>query len=72
MKTLLNVTETYRVDSEEEVKQAIEDAKNDAEENGYLIKGHSSKMKEKKSKGEVIDEGWEITIKKEYNLFWEV
>ena len=72
MKVLLNRTDVYRVDTEEEVKQAIEEAKEEAEEQGYVLKGYSSKLKEKKSKGEVIDEGYEVTFKVEYNTFWEV
>ena len=72
MKVLLNRTDVYRVDTEEEIKQAIEEAKEEAEEQGYVLKGYSSKFKEKKSKGEVIDEGYEVTFKVEYNTFWEV
>lgn len=72
MKYLLNRTDVYRVDSEEEVKEAIEQEKADAAEHGYILKGYSSKLKEKKSKGEVIDDGYEVTFKREYNTFWEV
>ena len=71
MKVLLNETEVYRIDTEEEVKAAIEEEKNLANEHGYILKGYSSKIKEKKSKGEVIDDGYEVTFKKEYNTFWE-
>ena len=71
MKILLSNTEIYRIDSEEEVKEAIEEAKRNAELEGYILKGYSSKIKEKKSKGEVIDSGYEVTLKKEYNTFWE-
>jgi len=71
MKILLSNTEIYRIDSEEEVKEAIEEAKKNAELEGYILKGYSSKIKEKKSKGEVIDSGYEVTLKKEYNTFWE-
>ena len=71
MKVLLNVTEVYRIDTEEDVQAAIEAEKEDANEKGYILKGYSSKMKEKKSKGEVIDDGYEVTFKKEFNTFWE-
>lgn len=71
MKVLLNATEVYRIDTEEEVKNTIEEAKTDADLNGYILKGYSTKLKEKKSKGEVIDAGYEVTLKKEYNTFWE-
>jgi len=71
MRILLSNTEVYRIDSEEEVKEAIEEAKKNANVDGYILKGYSSKIKEKKSKGEVIDAGYEVTLKKEYNTFWE-
>ena len=71
MRVLLSNTEVYRIDSEEEVKEAIEEAKANANTDGYILKGYSSKIKEKKSKGEVIDSGYEVTLKKEYNTFWE-
>lgn len=71
MKVILSNTEIYRIDSEEEVKEAIEEAKTNADLEGYILKGYSSKIKEKKSKGEVIDSGYEVTLKKEYNTFWE-
>lgn len=71
MRVLLSNTEVYRIDSEEEVKEAIEEAKANANADGYILKGYSSKIKEKKSKGEVIDSGYEVTLKKEYNTFWE-
>lgn len=72
MKVLLNETKVFRIDTEEEVQEAIEIEKADAAEHGYILKGYSSKVKEKKSKGEIIDEGYEVTFKREYNTFWEV
>lgn len=71
MKTLLNTTEVFRIDTEEEVQAAIEEEKSLANEQGYILKGYSSKIKEKKSKGEIIDQGYEVTFKKEFNTFWE-
>ena len=71
MKVLLSNTEVYRIDTEEEEKEAIEEAKTNANLEGYILKGYSTKIKEKKSKGEVIDAGYEVTLKKEYNTFWE-
>lgn len=71
MKRLLNVTEVYRIDSEEEVNAAIQEEKEKAFSGGYTLKGYSSKLKEKKSKGEVVDLGFELIIKKELDSFWE-
>ena len=72
MRTLLNVTEIYRIDTEEGVQTAINQEKENALEQGYTLKSYSSKMKEKKSKGEIIDSGYEVIFKKEFNTFWEV
>lgn len=72
MKALLSTTEVYRIDSEEEVAETIENAKASADDEGYVLKGYSTKIKEKKSKGEIIDFGYEVTLKKEHNSFWEV
>lgn len=71
MKVLLNETQVFRVDTEEDAKLLIESVKETAEEEGFVLKGYSSKLKEKKSKGEVIDFGYEVSVKKEYNVFWE-
>ena len=72
MKTLLNVPEIYIIDTEEGVQTAINQEKENALEQGYTLKSYSSKMKEKKSKGEIIDSGYEVIFKKEFNTFWEV
>ena len=67
----LGTAERKEDDEEDFDGLEIEAEKEDANEKGYILKGYSSKMKEKKSKGEVIDDGYEVTFKKEYNTFWE-
>ena len=64
MKYLLETTETYRVDSEAEAKELIENAK--AGKN-YLLKKYSSQYKERKSKGEVIDAWYRVILVKNFN-----
>lgn len=63
MKFLIQTTETYRVDSEEQVKQIIEEAKNDKH---FIVKKYTSQFKERKQKGEVIDAYWKLSITKEF------
>lgn len=63
-KYLTNVTETFRVDSEAEVAQIIEDAKAD---NKYTLAKYSSTYKERKQKGEVIDAWYRLTLTKVFN-----
>ena len=64
MKYLVSTVETYRVDTEEEAVAAIEEAK--AED--YCILGkYSSEYKEKKLKGEVIEEYYKVVLTKIFN-----
>lgn len=69
---LLKRTDEYRVDTEEQAKQAIEDFTQDAKEKGYTISSASYTYKEKKAKGEVIDCGYLVKVVKVFNTFWEV
>ena len=59
MKYLISTTEVYRVDSEEEVKRIIEEAKQD---NHFILSKYSSQFKERKQKGEVIDSYYKVTL----------
>ena len=68
MKTLLSTVETFRVDTEEEAKELIEEAKENATD--YMVTNYTSTYKEKKSKGEVIASGYQVKITKEYKPFW--
>ena len=61
---LVSTTEVYRVDTEPEVKRAIEEAKHS---DSYILGKYASEHKERKSKGEVIDEYWKITLTKLFN-----
>lgn len=61
MKYLLNVVETYRVDTEQEANQLIEEAKAD----GNLIK-YSCNHKERKQKGELVDEWYAVVLSRKF------
>ena len=64
MTYLTQVTEVYRVDSEEKVLEMIEEAK---EDNRFTLAKHSSQYKERKAKGEVIDQWFKVTLVKKFN-----
>ena len=68
---ILKVAEEYRVNLEEEVKQLNEKMKSEATEKGYILNAFSYTKKEKKSKGEIIDEGYLVKAVKVYGGFWE-
>ena len=68
---LLKVVEDYRAESEQEVKEMNEQFKADARSEGYILNAFSYTKKEKKSKGEVIDEGYLVKVAKVYGGFWD-
>lgn len=63
MRYLISTTETYRVDSETEVEALIAEAKSAA---GYELAKYTREYKEKKSKGEVIDSWYRVTLMKRF------
>ena len=71
MKKLISVVEQYRLDTEEEATRFIEECKEDAETHGYTLKSYSSTKKEKKTKGEIIDEAVLVKLAKDYDTFWD-
>lgn len=60
-KYLCQTTEIYRVDTEAEVEKAIEEAKQDG---NFTLAKYVSEFKERKQKGEVIDEYYKLTLTK--------
>lgn len=64
MKYLCEVTEKYRIDSETEAKTFIEEQKKDA---SYALKKYSSERKERKAKGEIVDEWMQVILVKTFN-----
>ena len=60
---LTQVTETYRVDSEDQVLKMIDEAKQD---NRFILIKHASQYKERKAKGEVIDAWYRVTLTKQF------
>lgn len=67
----LEVTETYRAETEQEAKAFIESVRDEAYDENYTLHKYSSMKKEKKAKGEIIDEGYEVKVVKVYAKFWE-
>lgn len=63
MKYLITTTEVYRVDTEAEAQALIEAAKTD---NHFILNKYVSEYKERKSKGEVIDEYFKVSLVKSF------
>lgn len=69
---LLKVTAEYRAESEEEAKQMNEDFKEESrKQGGYILNSFSYTKKEKKSKGNIIDDGYLVKVVKIYGGFWD-
>lgn len=64
---LIKQTDEIIVNTEEEAKALIESFKKKAPEDGYEIISYTSTLKEKKSKGEVIDSWVIVKIVKRWN-----
>lgn len=68
MKYLITTTEVYRVDTETEAQALIESAKTD---NHFILNKYISEYKEQKSKGEVIDEYYKVSLVKTFTSIKE-
>ena len=61
---LVKTQETYRVSTDAEANTLINEAKEDP---GYTLTKYNCQSKETKSKGEVIDEWYQVTLVKKFN-----
>lgn len=61
---LLKVDETYRADTESEAANIIAEAK---KQEGFTLAKYSSVKRERKQKGEVIDEWMRVTLTKVFD-----
>jgi hypothetical protein len=68
---LLKVTEEYRAESEQEVKEMNEQFKTEAKSEGYILNAFSYTKKEKKKGGDIIDDGYLVKVAKVYGGFWD-
>ena len=63
MKFLISTTEVHRVDTENEAVMLIEDAK---EDDNFILTKYSTEHKEKKAKGEIVEEYYKVTLTKSF------
>ena len=64
MKYLTKVVETYRLANEQEVESFLKELKSDSH---FEVAKYSSSKKERKSKGEIIDEWIHFEVTKIFN-----
>ena len=67
MKMLLKTTDVYRVDTEDEAMNMIQEAKDGQLEHDYTVTKSGYVLKTKKSKGEIIDSWTVVTIERSFN-----
>ena len=68
---LIERTEKYVVDTEEEAIKLIQTSKKDAAKNGYILGASGYTYKTKKAKGEIIGEVWVTSVKKVLGGVWD-
>lgn len=68
---LIEQTEKYVADSEQEAIGLIEHFRQDATEKGYVLGKGSYTYRTKKAKGEIVDECWICEIKKVVGGIWD-
>lgn len=68
---VLKITEEFRCETEAEANQLIEQIKEKGANSGYEVTAWNVTKKEKKSKGEVIDEAYLTKITKTFGSIWE-
>lgn len=68
---LLKETLEIRTESEEEAKNLMETCRTQASSGDYTIGKMGYVYKEKKSKGEIVDKAYVVTVVKVYGGVWD-
>lgn len=67
---LLENTLKYRVSTEAEAINMVENFRANANKEGYVLKKAGYEYKNKKSKGEIVAEAWVVTATQIFNTLW--
>lgn len=68
---MLENTQKYCVDTEDQAKELIEELRKKAATKGYTIKKASFERKDKKAKGEIIATCYVVTVTELMGALWE-
>ena len=68
----LKVVEEWRCENKEEAEAFIRSQREEGQRNGYTVLKAGYTHKEKKAKGEIVDEAEVVSITKEYATVWGV
>ncbi len=69
---LIETTQKFAVETEEEARDTIESFRAEAKSKGYTVKKASYERKTKKSKGEVIAEQFVVSIVMVFGDIWDL
>ena len=64
---IMKQTDEIKVDTEEQAEALVESFKEKASQEGYEITNYSINLKEKKSKGEIVDSWYIVKIVKRWS-----
>lgn len=67
----LEITQKIKAHSESAAQKIVDAFREESSEKGYSIKKASIDHRTKKSKGEIIDELWLVTITQVFGELWE-
>ena len=71
MERILKITKEIAVDTEEEAVKVLDNARNKANNEGYLLEKWGYTYKTKKAKGEIIAEAWLVRYTETYGGVWD-
>ncbi len=63
-KALVSTVESYRLETEDDVNRFKQEQREEADRIGYVINTFNISLKERKSKGEVVESWYIVSIKK--------
>lgn len=68
MKQLIRTTDFFKVDTEPEAVQLIQEYKDNQSNEGYDLTKYESKYRTKKAKGEIVEEWYQVTLQKDFDV----
>lgn len=68
MRQLVRTTDVYKVDTEAEAVSLIQECKDNQGTEGYELTKYESKYRTKKAKGEIVEEWYQVTLQKDFDL----
>lgn len=71
MSTLMEVIETYRCETQTQGEELIKKIKDAQKEGSYELIDYESKLKTKKSKGEIIDSWYIVKVRKKMETIYD-